>query len=370
MELTAQREVLIQALHRTLGITEKKSTTPMVSSLLLEAEEPGVLRVSATDLEVALVGEYPAQVKVPGRVVVAARQAADIVRSLPTETVSVRRRDNNWVEIVGGRAEFRLVGMAAEEFPALPQTEGIARFRLSAETFRVLVERTLFSVSTDETRYNLMGVYIEPGARGRLRFISSDGHRLSLADRELGEGESFSLDAGVIIPRKGLAEAKRLLEGEGGVCEIGLREKTFLFRYGDVTLMMRPIEAKFPDYQTVLPKEAKRVARLRRETFIEALRRVAILAVDKANTVRLSFAPGRLEISATTPQLGEAREEIEVDLQGAEIRIGFNARYLLEALHVIPTELVRLELGDEASPGTIKPEGEDGFLALVMPIRI
>jgi DNA polymerase-3 subunit beta len=369
MEFTARKEVLLQALTRALGITEKKSTVPMVSAVLLEAEKPGKLRVSATDLEVALVGEYPVEVGATGRVAVAARQIADIVRSLPTDEAAVRRRDNSWLEIVSGRAEFKLVGMAPEEFPAIPSTLGVPLSSLSVETLRLLVERTLFSVSTDETRYNLMGVYVEP-RDGLLRFVSSDGHRLSLADRPLQDGEQVPLRAGVLIPKKGLSEARRIVEGEGGSCEIGLKENTFVFRYGDVTLVMRPIEAKFPDYELVVPKEAKRVVRLQRGPFMDALRRVSILAADKANTVKLLFAPGKLELSATTPQLGEAREEIEADLTGEELRIGFNARYLVDALTVIPGDVVRFELGDEASPGVLKPDGQDGFLGVIMPIRI
>jgi DNA polymerase-3 subunit beta len=370
MEFTARQEVLVKALQRTLGITEKKSTVPMVSAVLIEADAPGTLRLFATDLEVSLIGEYPAVVTVPGRVAVAARQAADIVRAIPSETIAWRKRENNWVEIVGGRAEFKLVGLAPEEFPAIASADAVARSGISVETFRFLMERTLFSVCTDETRYNLMGVYIEPSTPGKLRFISSDGHRLSLAERPLAEGETFSVAEGLIIPRKGLMEAKKILEGEAGQCEIGFQEKTFVFRYGDVTLIMRPIEAKFPDYNAVIPKGSKRVARLQRIPFLDALRRVSLLAIDKANTTRLDFQPGKLELSATTPQLGEAREELELDLEGGGIRVGFNARYLVDALQAIHTDVVRFELGDEASPGVLKPDGEEGFVGVIMPIRI
>lgn len=370
MEFVAQKEVLLRALQRTLGITEKKSTMPMVSAVLIEAIAPGTLRLSATDLEVALTGEYPADVSAPGRVAVTARQAADIVRSLASDKVTVRLGENNWVEISGGRAEFKLVGLAAEEFPTLPKTDGVTLAPVLAETFRVLVERTLFSVSTDETRYNLMGVYMEPATDGVLRFVSSDGHRLSIAERTLGEDEKVTLASEAIIPKKGLAEAKRLLEGEAGYCEMGLAGNTFVFRHGDVTLMMRPIEGKFPDYRMVLPAAPKRVASVPRVAFMDALRRVSLLAVDKANTTRLVFSDGKLELVAVTPQLGEAREEIEAELEGEELRVGFNARYLLDALAAVSTDVVRFELGDDQSPGVVKPTGVEGFLGVIMPIRI
>jgi DNA polymerase-3 subunit beta len=370
MEFTAQREVLLKALQRALGITEKKSTLPMVSAVLIEAEQPSTLRVCATDLEVALVGQYSAEVSAPGKAAVTARQVADIARSLPSEKVVVRSFEHHGVEITGGRADFKLVGMPPDEFPSLPSIEGVSLSTMGVDTFRLLVERTLFSVSSDETRYNLMGVFVQPAVDGKVRFVSSDGHRLSIAERELAEGESLSLSAGVIVPKKGFAEARRLLEGEGGTCEIGLGQKTFVFRYGEATLMMRPLEAKFPDYEAVVPKETKRVARLHRANFMDALRRVAILAGDKANTVRLAFSSTGLELSATTPQLGEAHETLEVDLTGDDLRIGFNARYLLDALQVIPTESVIMELGDHGSPGVLRPEDRQGFLGVVMPIRI
>jgi DNA polymerase-3 subunit beta len=370
MEFTAQREVLLKALQRALGITEKKSTLPMVSAVLIEAEDPSALRVSATDLEVALVGQYSAQVTAGGKAAVTARQVADIVRALPSDNVVVRSYENHGLEITAGRADFKLVGLPPEEFPSLPTIEGVALSIIGVETFRLLVERTLFSVSTDETRYNLMGVFVQPAVDGKVRFVSSDGHRLCIAERDLAEGESLALSAGVIVPKKGFAEAKRLVEGEGGTCEIGLGQKTFVFRYGEATVMMRPLEAKFPDYDAVVPKEVKRTARLNRANFMDALRRVAILAADKANTVRLAFSASGLELSATTPQLGEAHEVIDVDLVGEDLRIGFNARYLLDALQVIPTEVVRVELGDEGSPGVLRPDDRQGFLGVVMPIRI
>lgn len=370
MEFIAQREILLRALQRTLGITEKKSPMPMVSAVLLEAMAPSTLRLSATDMEVALTGEYTADVIAPGRVAIAARQAADIVRSLSSDKVSFKLGANNWVEISGGRAEFKLVGLSADEFPTLPSTEGVALTPLHAETFRVLIERTLFSVSTDETRYNLMGVFVEPVQDGILRFVSSDGHRLSIAERRLEEGESVTIASDAIIPKKGLAEARRLLEGEGGFCNLGLQGNTFVFRHGDVTLMMRPIEGKFPDYRMVVPAAPKRIATIGRAAFSEALRRVALLAVDKANTTRLTFSQGKLELAAVTPQLGEAREEIEAELEGDDLRVGFNARYLLDALAVIHTDTVRFELGDDQSPGVLKPSTAEGFLGVIMPIRI
>jgi DNA polymerase-3 subunit beta len=370
MEFVAQREVLLRALQRTLGITEKKSTMPMVSAVLIEAMAPSTLRLSATDLEVALTGEYTADVAAPGRVAVAARQAADIVRSLATEKVTVRLVENNWVHLTAGRAEFKLVGLAAEEFPTLPSIEGATLAPISADTFRVLVERTLFSVSTDETRYNLMGVYVEPARDGILRFVSSDGHRLSIAERRLEGEEKVTLPTEAIIPKKGLAEARRLLEGEGGYCELGLAGNTFAFRHGDVLLMMRPIEGKFPDYRMVLPAKPQRVATLQRSALTDALKRVSLLALDKANTTRLHFSAGKLELAAVTPQLGEAREEIEADLEGQELRVGFNARYLLDALGAVPTDRVRIELGDDQSPGLVKPVDAEGFMGVIMPIRI
>jgi DNA polymerase-3 subunit beta len=238
-----------------------------------------------------------------------------------------------------------------------------------------MIERTFFAVSTDETRYNLNGVYFEPGAGG-LRLVATDGHRLSLAERALSV--SFGLKRGVILPKKGLSELKKLLSvaGESGEekpeAKLGFLENSAIFRRPGVVLVMRLIEGLFPDYKQVIPKAGEKVVRLGRARLSETLRRISLLSSDKAHAVKLELSKGVLKVLSQNPDLGEAKEDVPVEYEGEPLKIGFNARYLIEVLGVLQSADVQLELADDLSPGVLRgaDEPDAGFTAVVMPMRI
>ena len=238
-----------------------------------------------------------------------------------------------------------------------------------------LVERTAFAASTDETRYNLNGVYFEPVA-GAMRLVATDGHRLSMADAAI-EGD-FKLKKGVILPRKGISELRKLLseavEGaeEKPRGELGFVDNSAVFRRTGVVLVMRLIEGSFPDYRQVIPKAGEKVASLGRERLLQTLRRVSLLSSEKSNAVKLELEKGNLRIAAQNPDLGEAREDVPVEYDGEPLKIGFNAKYLIDVLTVLHDADVRLELADDLSPGVVRPAGEAGehFTAVIMPMRI
>jgi DNA polymerase-3 subunit beta len=375
MELKIGVQELARALSRSQGIVEKKSTMPILSHVLLEARKTDELAVSATDLDISISGVHPAEVVREGAVTVSARHLFDIVKALPEPTVTLRKQANNYLEVRCGPAEFRIVGLAPEDFPSLPKFEKVPFVALAPATLLALVERTAFAVSSDETRYNLNGVYFEPAA-GAIRLVATDGHRLSMAEAPV-EGD-FKLKKGVILPRKGIAELRRLLaeavEGaeEDPKADLGFAENSAIFRRPGVVLVMRLIEGTFPDYRQVIPKGGEKVVSVGRERLLQTLRRVSLLSSEKSNAVKLELGKGNLRVAAQNPDLGEAKEDVPVEFGGEPLKVGFNAKYIIDVLQVLSSEDVRFELADDLSPGVLRPQGEgqDLFTAVIMPMRI
>jgi DNA polymerase-3 subunit beta len=291
------------------------------------------------------------------------------VRSLPEQTVTLKQAANQWVEITCGKVKYRVVGMAAESFPTLPKFEDVPFFTIEPKTFREMIDKTLYAVSTDETRYNLTGVFCEamPGSAG-LRMVATDGHRLALIERPTPEAPAMK--EGMIIPRKGLIELRKLLDDGEGTARLGFVENSAVFEKGGSTLTMRLVDGKFPDYQQVIPAASSRRVKVGRAQLHEALKRTSVLSADKASGVRVDLTTNMLALTANNPDRGEAREEIDVEYEGEPLKIGFNFRYLLDVLGVLTDERVVLELTDELSPGVIRGEGSEGYNSVIMPMRI
>lgn len=368
MEIIVRVPELAKALQRVQGIVEKKSAMPALANALIESKGKDRIVVSATDLEIGLTAEYEAEVRAPGAITLAARALYDIVRSLPERDVRLRQTQNQWVEITCGRVKYRVVGLSSDGFPSLPNVSDIPTFPIRSETFRDMIEKTLYAVSNDETRYNLTGVFCEPVSVGAgLRMVATDGHRLSVVERPMDAPPSMT--PGVIIPRKGLTEVKKLLEADAPA-RLGFAESSAVFEVGGVTLTMRLVDGRFPDYQQVIPTSFSREVTVSRQALQDALRRTSLLSPDKAQGVKIELEPGRILLSANNPDIGEAREELEVGFDGEPLTIGFNFRYLLDVLAVLDEDEITLQLTDELAPGVIGGKGSEGFRAVIMPMRI
>jgi DNA polymerase-3 subunit beta len=368
MEFKVKRGDLLATLYWTQSIVERRNTMPILANALIEAQRAAV-RVTATDLEVGVRSEVEGEITKEGTVTVNAKKLYEIIREVPNEQVQLKRLENDWVEIRSGKAVFKIVGMDAREFPQFPKLDGKGLSTAPAAMIRGMIERTIFSVSTDETRYSLNGVFIEQGEGGKVKMVATDGHRLAFEERELG---SLGLAKGVILPRKGLAELKKLLEsGDDGAVSIGFRENMGLVIKDKVELFMRLIDGDFPDYTKVIPKGNPNLAKIDRDELLQALRRVSILSSERYKGIKLEFSAGKISLSANNPDLGEAVEEIEAEYKGKPISIGFNARYLLDVLGVLGDEgEVEIELKDELSPSIIRKSGAEGYLYVLMPMRL
>jgi DNA polymerase-3 subunit beta len=361
---------LARALYRVQGIADKKSTMPILAHVLLNATSNSLV-VSATDMDVGLSGTYEAKVERPGAAAIQARQLYEIVKALNTETVELEKQDNQWLELRAGPSRFRLVGAAPEDFPALPSHDQTKSFSISATALMTLIDRTVFCVSTDDSRHNLSGVYCEAATPRLLRLVATDGHRLALAEQ--ATDFDIPLEHGVIVPRKGFQELKRVLTDNTEKLtqvDLGFSANSGVLRAGSVLLSTRLVEGQFPDYTQVIPKSSDKSAQLARLPFADALRRVSLFSQSRAHGVRLQFSPNELELVAEDPELGEAREQLPLAYDGEPLSIGFNARYLLDVLALIDQEQVVFELTDDLSPAVLKAKDTSGFIAVVMPMRI
>lgn len=370
MDFKIEKGTLLSGLYLAQGIADRKSTMPILANVLLRTEGKERLLVAATDLNVTVTAELPAQVGSEGGITLGARHLHEIVKALPSGIVTLRRADNQYAEVRAGKVEYKMVGMADRDFPKLPNHREVSFCKVDAATLVDMVDKTFFSISTDETRYHLNGVLFDcdgHGDKAHARMVSTDGHRLSKIERTLAGGPKVQ---GVIIPRKGLAEMRRALEGVTGEVELGFTKSHAFVRVGQTALSVKLIDAQFPPFEQVIPKDSERHVAVERESLFEALKRVSIMSSDKTQGVKLSLGEGVLRISSDNPDLGEGREELEVGYAGGALTIGFNARYLIDLLSQMDTKNVRLELNGELDPGVIRPiDGED-YLGVVMPMRI
>lgn len=366
MEFKIKKDEFLKTLSFTQNVVEKKTTMPILANVLIETKNKSI-KVSATDLEVGISIDNPAEVLGDGKVTVLSHSLYDIIKELPNELVHITVLENNWVKITCGKSKFKIVGMSAEEFPSIPTSKDGSVYVEDGENLTSMIAKTAFAMSTDETRYNLNGIFFQREG-DVLRMVATDGHRLAVSERT---GKSkWKLGKGVILPRKGVGEIKKLLDAYEGDFSFKIDEKNIVVEKENVQLVVRLIEGQFPPYEQVIPKESKRVATVEKGNFVSALRRVSLLASDKTKGVKLSFSPGHLEVSTSNPDYGEAKEDIKIEYKGETFGVGFNAKYFLDILGVLEDEKVVLELKDDVSPCLIRSEFDKGLLNVVMPMRI
>lgn len=370
MNLSINKNTLLSGLHLAQGIADRKSTMPILANVLLRSDGKEKLLVAATDLSVTVTTELPAKVEREGGLTIAARHLHEIVKSLPGEEMSLERAENHYARIRAGKVEYNVVGMPDREFPKLPRHQEVHFSSIDANVFGDLIAKTFFSISTDETRYHLNGVLFEcdgAGDKARALMVSTDGHRLSKVERTLPGGPRLA--QGVIIPRKGLLELRKALEGASEV-ELGFHQGYLFARLGRTVLSIKLIDAQFPPYEQVIPKEQDKIAVLDRSAFLEALRRVSIMSSDKTYGIKFTLEPNVLRVQSDNPDLGQGREEIDVEYDGPALTIGFNARYFIELLGELQAQQVKLELSGELDPGVVRPASGEHYLGVIMPMRI
>jgi len=373
MNFTVDRDQLIDVLTGIQGVAERRHTMPVLSHALMTVTG-GNLALVSSDLEIVVRCVQPVSKGEPGSIALPARKLLDIAKVLPKDSpVTVAGKEGNYVEISSGRSHFRLAGLPSQEFPEMPEKPKGKPVSIDGEVFRKLAERVVSFASSDETRYNLAGILMErtdPKAGAMLRMVATDGHRLAMADGEAGNIGEILGSRKVLVPKKGVLEIRKLAESGPGSIELSASEKFLFAAKGDTEVWVRLLDADFPDYRQVIPKENLLMAKVNRDAFAEVLRRVGVMAPDKVHSVKLSFSGKQLEVSSTSPDQGEARDLLEAEYEGPAMKIGFNGRYLQDAVGGIAEENVVLQMKDEVSQVILRPEVDTSYLAIVMPMRI
>jgi len=372
MEFAIAKDNFLKALQRVQGIIENRKTMPILSNVLIDAR-PERIDIIATDLEVGMKSSYRADVVKEGRITVSAKKLYEIIKELPEAEIRFSTRENDWVDLRCGKAHFNLVGLSPEEFPFFPAVSDSTFLRLNGSLMREMVEMTSFAICHDETKYNLNGIFVkavEQESGTVLRMVATDGHRLSMAEREIPPVTSSDLKNGVIFPKKGIFELKKLTEDSDDEIMLSFLDNSSILKKNDTLVLMRLVDGYFPDYTRVLPSDNDKSVTINREDFFHSLRRMSILSSEKFKGIMMELKNGVMEISASNPELGDARETLEVDYAGPDMSIRFNARYLIDVLSAIGEESVDLELKDELSPAVLKPHQGTGFLSVIMPMRV
>lgn len=373
MQLQIDLQTLTRALHRVQGVVERRQTNAALAHVHLLARGER-LRVTATDTQITLTADYPATVQREGELCADAAHLFQIIKSLPDSTVSLSVTGGSRLQVRSGKALFNLNTLAANDYPPVDQGEPKKVLRLPAATLARLIEETAFSVSADDNRYGLNGAYLErvtaPDGTPRVRMVSTDGSRLSYSEAPF-EGE-VGMGKKVLLPRKALSEIKKLIGGAepDQPWELGFSDRAAVLRREGVRFLARLVEGEFPDYKEVLPEHFRRRVEIRRVPFLDALRRVSLVATDRNHSSRFTFDRTALTISADNLDMGDAREEIDATLEGDGFATGFNIRYFQDLLGPTSGESLTLEMGDVLDPCIVRLSGRDDCLFVVMPMRL
>lgn len=370
MKITVvNKKDLLEALTKVHGVVEKRNTLQILTNLYLQVSE-NQLTIKATDLEISMETALPVKMDEPGTVTVSAKSFFEIVKELPDKEIQISAKENHWIAITCGSSKFNIMGIAPEDYPALPTFSRNHFSKIKAPELKHMIENTIFAISTDETRYHLNGVYLDLAEANRLRMVATDGHRLAYVEKELFESQPAFLSKGIIIPRKGVQELKKLLESGVTNLEVTMEGNHLIFRSELTYLYIRLIEGRFPDYKQVIPKNNPNVLDVDYTDFLLSLKRVSLLANEKSRGLKLAVREGQLEISTNNPEIGEAKESIDANYKGQSLEVGFNAKYLMDSIVGIPNERISIALNDRMSPGVVRSVGDDSYLCVLMPMRL
>ena len=369
MKFSIQKAEILKELNALQGVVEKKNTIPILSHILIEAKGASTISFLATDLDMSLQTECTADVTDMGIVVIQAKKLFDIVRNLPDAEIHFLKEDNDWIKIICGSSEFKIVGQAKENFPSTSITDNYDT-TLSASVMNNLILRTIYAITQEESRYALNGALLVTSEE-KMEMVATDGHRLALASIENQQKQSAEKKS-FIIPKKALSEMLKLTSGVDEPIEFANDENHLYFKIGARKFTTRKLAGQFPNYELVVPKTNDKAVPLNTERITQAIKRAALMADERSHSVKFEFDKSKLNITSQSADIGESRETIPIDYAGPLTNIGFNAQYLLEFFNVVNSDEVIFEFKDEQSPALIKPSKDEGYdyRYIVMPMRL
>jgi DNA polymerase-3 subunit beta len=369
------KKEFLKGLSLMQGIAGRKTTLPILSHIYMEWKKNSLL-LTGTDLETGIQEELTATVHQEGKASISSKKLYEIIRELPEQAIHIQKKENHWIHLKCGKSIFNIAGLDPEEFPSLPAWQEKLFTPLPTRIIKEMIEKTVFAASNEDSRYHLNGIFLTQqkiDGKEALRMVATDGHRLSLVDRE---GQMIKgVEKGLIIPKKGVLEIRKILgekEGEGETSMFVNNTHAF-FKMGKTLMVIRLIEGEFPEYEQVIPKNNDKKLKVSKETLHGSLKRVSTMASERAEGVKLSLRKNLMELSSYHQDFGDAKEEVDVQYEGSPIEIGFNARYLIEAIQSFDTDEILLEFKDEGNPGMIKPHpspSPSNQICIIMPMRI
>lgn len=371
MQFVVSKQNLQKELGFVQGVVEKKNTIPVLSNILIESVGESTIRITGTDLDVTIRCDMDAEeISAPGAICVQARKLFEIARLLPDAPVSFKKEENDWVTVKCDRAKFKMVGVSRDAFPEVPTFKS-APTKISAEILKTFIDRTIFAITQEESRYTLSGakfILDESGAK----MVATDGHRLAYVERKEVTSNGMKETIDTLIPRKTLAELTKLTASYEGEISLGMDENHIYFEFGPRLLVSRMLYGQFPNYEMVIPKNNDKSVEFDGALLNLAIRRVALMADDRSHAIKFHLEPNQLVISSQNAEEGEARESIQADYSGEETDIGFNAQYLQDFLNVIGEGKVAFEFRDGNSQAQLRPaeSSKYDYKYIVMPMRI
>jgi DNA polymerase-3 subunit beta len=362
MKVKITKDALLNGTQIVQNVIITKASLPILSNVLVETQQGG-LRLTATDLDIGITCLVPVDIQEEGAVTIPAKRFSDIIKELPGDLIQITTKKNNQVNIEAGLCQFKIMGLAREEFPRLPEFKDQDVVRLEQGDLKEMLRLTSFSVSTDESRYILNGILFKVH-KNTLTLVATDGKRLAVIEKKLSS--ESNKDINIIVPIKTVHELNRNLKDSGDLSLV-LGGNQALFELGNITVVSRLIEGEFPDYKQVIPPETNNKMHVNREALLLAVKRAALLSTPDYQAVKLEVFKNKLVVSKSTPDIGESREEVQISYQGKELAIGFNPNYLADALKNLNDESVGLELTDSEKPGVIRI---NGYTYIVLPMRL
>ena len=371
MEIRIDREELYKSISRVQSIIERKSNMPILSTVLLTASASEV-HVSATDLELGFQQVVSANVIQEGGITISGRKLFEILKESKASNFHIKEREGNWVYISDDVARFNLACMAADEYPVFTEPEGVSMVEADGEKISEMINKTIYSVTREDAGFKLSGVLIQKvvnGGNTLLRMVATDGHRLSMIDKSVTGLDSLELGDGIMIPKKGMFELNKMAS-EGGLIRIGFKDKNCVAKRENIFLMIRLLDTRFPDYKAVIPEKLQYIVDINRVVILDAMRKMLILSNERYRAVKIVLEDDTMELISTNPDLGEAQENIKVVYSGERMEAGFNPQYFLDTLQSMESTVIHMGFIDNSKPCILTGEADEGFLGLLMPMKI
>lgn len=372
MEFNIKRETFLNGIQRTLGIVERKTTMPILNNVLIRTDNNKII-IIASDREVSLSADYEAEIIKEGDITLSARKIYEMIREMQGDEINFSVADNNMAKVHCLKSTYRIPGIPADDFPAVADNQDSQLFKITGKVLKELINKTSFAMSADEIRKNLNGVLFATenyGSKYHIKMVATDGHRLAMAYIETDTVDFLNLEKGIIIPRKGLGEIKKLVEDQNEGVGIGVYNGIFIIKTNNSTLNVRLIDAEYPDYKRVIPTETGIMINFNKDNVLHALRRMNVVSSDRYSSVVIKFTKDRMVLNSLNPDVGEASDEIDIVYNENDITVGFNVNYIIDAIEVIEEKDIFFEIGMDKKPCVVRPVGNDNYLCVIMPLQI